>query len=346
VGLGFDRRRGRRASTLVIYHYFEKDVGYIENFIHFLLFGCHEDNDHIVVIAGEHNIELPVLPNIFYAFTKNQNKDYGGYCEILNGFWAEIQEYKFVFFVNSSVRGPFLPPHTKGRWTDLFTDRITNDVALVGSTINILSLKNEHSVRYVAKYGRPGPFVHVQTMAYAMPRRTLKHLFEKGFYVIRPPLSNHDIIEDYEIRMSRLVIDNGWNISCLIPEYEGIDYRNEVTEVNPTTLMGDLNHPYGYFGRNAHPFEVMFVKTNRPIFTMTYLDRLAYSALCRVKLSKELSSQPLIATYIKKLMVAREQTAAVHFTDLVLRPDDIVKLTGRLLATAPQFRGEIEKLLK
>jgi hypothetical protein len=48
-------------KTLVIYHYFEKDLAYIENFFHFLRFGYSSANDYIVVIYGEHSISLPPL---------------------------------------------------------------------------------------------------------------------------------------------------------------------------------------------------------------------------------------------------------------------------------------------
>lgn len=48
-------------------------------------------------------------------------------------------EYEHVFFVNSSVCGPFLPPVVGADWKTTFLEKLEGDVGLVGSTINILT---------------------------------------------------------------------------------------------------------------------------------------------------------------------------------------------------------------
>ena len=47
-------------------------------------------------------------------------------------------QYRYFVWLNSSVRGPFLPAYLRGKmhWTAAFTSRITDSVKLVGSTIN------------------------------------------------------------------------------------------------------------------------------------------------------------------------------------------------------------------
>ena len=47
-------------------------------------------------------------------------------------------QYRYIVWLNSSVRGPFLPAYLRGKmhWTAAFTSRITDSVKLVGSTIN------------------------------------------------------------------------------------------------------------------------------------------------------------------------------------------------------------------
>ena len=46
--------------------------------------------------------------------------------------------YRNIIMMNSSVRGPFLPAYWPAAvpWTSIFTDRLTNNVKLVGPTIS------------------------------------------------------------------------------------------------------------------------------------------------------------------------------------------------------------------
>ena len=67
-------------DTLIVYHLFEKDQTYIDNFHHFMRFGYRPEHDYLVVIAGANNIALPEMRNIRYLLTDNHNNDYGGYC--------------------------------------------------------------------------------------------------------------------------------------------------------------------------------------------------------------------------------------------------------------------------
>ena len=332
------------SDTLVVYQFFEKDETYIENFLHFLVHGYREEHDHVVVVAGPCTIALPRLGKLRYLFTDNRNNDYGGYCEVVERHPA-IFDYDVVFFVNSSVRGPFLPPGAQRPWTGFFKDRLAPDVGLVGSTINILPPEGPVSRRYGARHGGRAPYSHVQTMAYCLTRQALKHLHERGFYERRPALSKQDVIEDYEIRLSQLILSNGWNIASLLPEYSAIDYRLPHAEINPTSLHGDPNFANAYFGRSAHPYEVMFVKTNRDIFTIAYLERLALSSLHRRELAGGLLEQEAVAAYLERLEAIRRRTDVAPVAELRLRPAEILGFTRALLARHPQFRGELERML-
>lgn len=290
-------------KTLVIYHYFEKDLTYIENFFHFLRFGYSSSIDYIVVIAGEYSITLPQFDNLTYLFTENKNNDYGGYSCALKTV-ADVKSYDFYIFINSSVRGPYLPSYASENWTACFTKLLTGDVGLAGSAINILPTSTFLSKSYEGKYGGEGPFSHVESMAYGMPRRTLLYLIEKGLYDLNHSLSKDQVIRDYEIRLSQQVFAAGWNIKCLLAEYNAIDYRQPHKDINPTSKYGDPSCGYSYFGRTAHPYEAVFIKTNRSLFTPQYLDRLSYSLLAKIPAPKALEDNPSFAQYFEKLNMA------------------------------------------
>lgn len=58
--------------------------------------------------------ELPELP-AHAAYVRHQNEcyDWGSYGWVLQTGLVDISQYRYFFFVNSSVRGPFLPAYAR-----------------------------------------------------------------------------------------------------------------------------------------------------------------------------------------------------------------------------------------
>jgi hypothetical protein len=111
------------------------------------------------------------------------------------------------------------------------------------------------------------------------------------------------------------------------------------------TAEGDANFRYCYFGRSAHPFEILFVKTNREIFTEAYLDRLAYSQFARGEPSGDWSDCHFISNYVACLQTVSTSTALTPFDALVLGVDDICGWAEAMLIQYPSTRARIEELL-
>ena len=85
-----------------------------------------------------------------------------------------------------------------------------------------------------------------------------KNLFENNNY------NNYvEFIAIKEILMSQLVLKNNWNISCIIPEYQNIDYRLLKNDINLSSINGDPNFSNACFNRTIHPYENIFIKINR-----------------------------------------------------------------------------------
>lgn len=338
-----------RSRSLVIFHFFEKDATYVANLAHFLLFGYSRDTDYVIVVAGEHTVQLPSRQNIRYIHTENGNSDYGGYCSVMESLGGEVLNYDFIYFVNSSVRGPFLPSYIGKDWKTIFSERLTGDVGLVGSTINILAPDSGYTLKYQAKYQGRAPYSHVQTMAYAMPRRSLAHLLDAGFFSQREVLDKHEVIIEYEVRLSQLILSAGWNISALLPEYRAIDYREQHAEINPHAYhvsRGDPNFRFAYFGRTMHPFEVVFIKTNRQLLTEAYLDRLTYSGLSGTALPQEWTDTPFIMEYVDRIMARVRSLETSNFSDQIYSVDDILELADLLLQQRPDARVRLEQVLQ
>jgi hypothetical protein len=289
-------------KNLVIYHYFEKDASYRDNLLHFLLFGVLPELDYIFVMSGNHSVQLPELPNMRYLFTAPKRSDFGGYAQLINE-GLNLDSYANIFFINASVRGPFVPPYYHQPWYEVFLEQMQGDVGMVGTSICTLKESFRHSINYQSRYGGHPPYSHLQTMAYVLHREVLTQLIADGFYQEDRDATKTLAIEDYEIHLSQLVLKLGWNLRCLLPEFNSIDYRLPHTNPNPTSTVGDPNEVLGYFGRSAHPYETIFVKTNRDLYTEAYLDRLAFSMLqgTRSNVSEAILTSPSTQAYIKRV---------------------------------------------
>lgn len=250
------------AQNLVLYAYFEKDDVYLNNLKFFLKKGICKDCDYIIVINGKCSIQIPDMPNIKVIKRDNTHYDFGAYEHALKN--TDIKQYKFFIFLNTSVRGPFIPIYANIKWYEAFINLIKEDIKLVGTTINFLNSKTVHSYIFEEMTGISIPHIHVQSQFFVMDLECLLYLLNDTDL-----FSNYDyknkmegFIARKEIMMSQLVLKNGWNISAILPEYQNIDFRclNEYNSPNSDPYFQD-----SCFGRTLHPYDCIFIKTNRGI---------------------------------------------------------------------------------
>jgi len=340
-------------KVLIAYHFYQLDESYVENFHHFLLFGYDPRYQYYILISGECTVQLPRLENIRYIFVENKNNDFGGYCHLIKQVLV-IDDYEYFIFVNSSIRGPFISPFIKDSWIDLFINRLTAGVGLVGPTICILSPGNEYSRMYQAEYGGSPPYSHVQSTAYAMRQGTLKNLINIGFYDQNKVLSKSEVILKYEIQLSQLVKESGLNISSFLPEYSEINYLQAHDDINPTSSDGDPSMQSSYFGRTLHPYEAVFIKTNRGLHPNAYLLRLAYSQLKSTSKSEMfLLNDPALESYIQKLYLVGKSNKAYpdvayaseadQLQELKIDHDKLIRERDGLVVYIGQLEKECKK---
>jgi len=261
------------SKTIVIYSYFEKNDEYIKNFKFFLDNALYNDIDYIFCINGHKcSIDIPKKSNINIITRDNIDFDFGAYKDALKTI--NINIYTYYFFINTSVRGPFLPNEQRKniRWTEPFVKLLTNDTKLVGTTINILNaidpeIQKSMSLNLLIEKGYKPPFTHVQSQIFLLHKEGLKYLISKQFF--NQPNENNfkKFIALREVLMSQLILKNGWNINCILPKYQGLDYRTLKYNINPTTGEGDPYYPNAYFGNTIKPYDVIFIKTNRGVST-------------------------------------------------------------------------------
>jgi hypothetical protein len=261
-------------SNLVIYCYFEKNELYKDNFIFFLKHGILPENDHVIVINGETSVVVPSSQNLVTIQRTRSGFDFDAYDAAIASInkvgLQKLSSYKFIFFINTSVRGPFVPTYYRAAWYVPFIERFqaNSNVKLVGTTINILpDMDTPQASAFKKLINRQGPFPHVQSMVFVLDRESMDYLLQMNFFDRAQTADFNELIASREIYLSHLILKRGWLIDCLIPEYHGIDFRvldvdiNSV--VNPSARNGDPYYENGVNGRSIHPYEVIFMKTNR-----------------------------------------------------------------------------------
>jgi hypothetical protein len=265
-------------KTLVIYNYYEKDEVYKRNFEYFLKFGILDGVHYVISINGDFTVDLVQRSNICYLIRPNIGYDFGAYDDVIEKYTA-IDSYDYYFFVNCVVRGPFLPAYCNVPWVEPFIRLLSDDVKLVGATINILHTGTGLSDGFKIAYGYREPYSHVQTTMFVMDHACFSYLRQVNFFG-RGNVSNKVAsVFGHEILLSQLVLARGWNISCVLPEYRDVDYRRIEGDINPTSQGGNPWYRKGYFNRTLHPFDSIFFNTTSEIADFDLLDRIEASRM-------------------------------------------------------------------
>ncbi|CAH1777928.1 unnamed protein product, partial [Owenia fusiformis] len=247
---------------LVLYAYFESPERKA-NLQFFLDFAIKDTKniDYVIIANGfTCTADIPTQDNVHVIKRENNGFDACAWKQGLEKMKREKGEnwYKYVFFMNASVRGPFLPTYLADQdWTSLFTKHLSEDIKLVGTSICC-----PHP-RY------PKNKLHLQSMF------LLTDL--AGLRIVEPMLQcgytdKQSVIDNVEVKLSQAFIEAGYNIASMLKRWEGHDFRDEETtrKMCKHDIKGKrYGDPYFqnlYFSNiNISPFEVIFFKTNRRV---------------------------------------------------------------------------------
>lgn len=240
--------------TLVTFVFHKMDV----NVNFFLKFGVvrHTNVDYCIVENTDSEqpslVEHEYHPSkLFWMKRPNISQCFGGYSASIRTL---TEPYQYRFFINSTMRGPLLPtwaPKDKF-WLDYFTERFSNSVAMVGSSINI------------------DPEVHVQSMMMGVDQRALRILVENQIFLPEDIyVDKKTLIYEHEVYGTQLVLNQGYNIDCMITAFQGRDWQREKVKPYDELITHDLWDVGAYYGQSLHPYETIFFKTvNRNNFAL------------------------------------------------------------------------------
>lgn len=243
----------RKTAVVYAFHQYDRNVRF------FMRHGLssHQGVDYFVVQNHpewnhDHPTEVQAKPlglsHVHWIHRPNLSQDIGAYGSAMRHM--DTTQYNFFVFVNSSMRGPFLPPWSDftRHWSQYVTDKLTDSVALVGSAINYY-------------YGKP----HVQSMMMAMDQRGVSVYQEHDLFMLTDQVTKkHVLIQKYEVGGSQAILAAGYNLDCFVTALQNRDWRKIPQYFIPEDPKHyDMWGHSNYFGNNLHPYEVMFFKTNR-----------------------------------------------------------------------------------
>ncbi len=234
-------------KVLVLYVFHEYD-DLVKNFINKAIF--HDSATDFVVICNNRNISFDVPFYVKKIVRDNIGYDFGAWSEVLRKDDLYKNYDKFIF-ITSSVVGPFLHSDYNGRWTDIYLNELKNNIKLFGSTINTCA--------------DPLNKAHVQSYIFATDREALEYLIECEIFSLTDYAKTlEENIWNKQVRMSRKIVENGWNIGCLLPHYKNVDFTATNFSYYNMDFLNDVMH-------NEHrnilwnENQLVFVKGNRNI---------------------------------------------------------------------------------
>lgn len=186
-----------------------------------------------------------------------------------------------------------MPTYYPSRWYEILTSKLTNSVAIVGSSLNLLPENSFHSDYFKEKFNFSPPYIHVQTTAFALSSKGYRHLLKKGFFSVTENLSKNDVISHYEILLSQLLLNDGFSISSILPTYEEFSLSKRDVVYFKTTKNGDPLYKSAFYGRTLSPLESIFIKTNRDLISNKDLASYTFTALAYKSLNSFLTKDGL-----------------------------------------------------
>jgi len=244
-------------TTIISYVFYETKES-LYNMEYFLKHGIlNQPNLIFIIVINGHKCsiekKIPAYNNVKIIKRENMGYDFGGHRASIDYIKSHKLEFEYMIFLNSSVIGPFLPTYYPvHEWPKIFTDRIKNQVKLVGTCI-----------MFVNNATRKGPVV--ESFCFATDKIGLGLIVKKGTIFVNHPDKMAAILKG-EIGVTSAIMDAGYNIDCLMYRFKGINWKDKskwMKTMRSFSRGGNYDKPLGPHNKNGisvHPFEVVFHK--------------------------------------------------------------------------------------
>ena len=325
-----------KVKLAIIYVFSPQDNSSFSNLQYFVRNGIKSHHGRseaffFIILQGVENLSsLPTLPKVAkYIPHQNLCYDWGtlGWFLFQSGFINQ-NKFDYFFFINSSVRGPFLPSYVKQSWLDVMLSLMSPVVKLAGPTISC-----ESSGQSIGRFTQ-NP--HVQSYAMVTDHAGLSTMFSAGVFTCRN--DRWRTIFYGELLSSRSILDAGYTINSLMMRYRGINWHDKIFwQCNGG--ISPLNS-HSLDGTTANPLDVMFVKVKDAL-----IENEVSSAVLAVKYDEWLLPQtPLAAVRNdlykmkdKLIKMLQEQGSACFDSQFYLQENPDVVLSKVRLSAFDHF---------
>ncbi|KAI1105897.1 hypothetical protein F4804DRAFT_89771 [Jackrogersella minutella] len=235
---------------LITYVYTES-LGARDNLKFFIDNALHGGADFIFILNGPNDVLdlVPDEPNIGVVSQSSKHFDLSAHGDVLrrDGLW---KMYTRFIILSSDIRGPFLPYWSRSCWSDVFLNRVTKNVKLVGMTANCL------------------PKFHIQSTIWATDSVGMKLLLNppEGLsspimpYVdskaaaFRGHYSNVEQAISSELKATAVIQQAGYKVDALMAAFhKSRDYEEDCARDSVKRLLWGQKY-------QVHPYETVFVE--------------------------------------------------------------------------------------
>lgn len=222
-------------KILIIYVTTTNDK-YSNNIAKFIRDGIFDDDNmtFVIVYNGNNDKKFDIPSYVKVIERSNIGYDFGAWGDVIMNH-INYKDYDKFLFLNSSVYGPNIPQYLDNRlWITALTDKLKDDVKLVGCTKN-----------YV-------PVLHIQSYCWGVDKIFLEYLLKIGYFtqVIENRL---DAIFKCEVQNINLLKSIKFKYHVLQSDI-GLYGHDDATNYNHLRQL--WNNPYGIlFIKSAHNSE-------------------------------------------------------------------------------------------
>eukprot|EP01025_Chloroclados_australasicus_P058770 TRINITY_DN740_c2_g1_i3.p1 TRINITY_DN740_c2_g1~~TRINITY_DN740_c2_g1_i3.p1 ORF type:complete len:321 (+),score=8.08 TRINITY_DN740_c2_g1_i3:53-964(+) len=220
------------ADTVVLYVFGGNDPYYQGNLLYFLVHGIQPNVDYVIILQdGWAKVSVPlanelrrVPTNVKIITHPNQCYDWGTFGWYLQKNLQQLRNnYQYIIFVNSSIRGPFYTAYEEQDWVTIMKEQLNmqKDVKVFGASINC-ELYAWHKIKPDLQRYNP----HVQSYLMIMDFDTLDILFGDP-YVFQCHKALEAAVHYAELGSSLKLLKAGYNIGTSLLRYQGVDWRKK-----------------------------------------------------------------------------------------------------------------------
>ena len=208
-----------------------------KNVIYFIEHGIFDSEDTKFILISDHQkIIYPKIP----SYTTHLVRKYGS--NYFNSWFQGLEtinilDYDFFIFASGSVIGPIIPNYYSLRWTNIFTNGITDDIKLFGSNISIITT----------------PIVSANVFCLDIKSLDIC-LVKKIFTDLEIDSFSHN-----EKMMTDEILKSNYNIGSLLRVYSNIDFHI----IDSIPLIGNIMESNILSNMNISPYDLVFIPTGK-----------------------------------------------------------------------------------